>query len=92
MKREHLEHLIRAAAMIAADDEVVIIGSHAILGQFPNAPRELLRSMEADVYPRNHPERADLIDGSMGEGSPFHEAFGYYAQGVGPETATLAPG
>ncbi len=28
--------------------------------------------MEADVYPKNHPERSDLIDGSIGELSPFH--------------------
>lgn len=48
--------------------------------------------MEADVYPLNAPERADLIDGSIGEGSPFHETFGFYAQGVGPRTAVLAPG
>lgn len=48
--------------------------------------------MGADVYPLNAPERADLIDGSIGEGSPFHETFGYYAQGVGPRTAVLAPG
>src|SRR2546428_291249 len=46
----------------------------------------------ADVLPRNHPDRADLIDGSIGELSPFHETFGYYAQGVGPETATVPPG
>jgi hypothetical protein len=35
--REQLEHLIRAAAVIAADDEIVVIGSQAILGQFPRA-------------------------------------------------------
>lgn len=28
----------------------------------------------------------------MGDGSPFHEAFGYYAHGVGPETATAPAG
>lgn len=92
MNRNQLEHLIRAASTIAADDELIVIGSQAILGQHPDAPLELLRSMEADIYPRNHPERADLIDGSIGEGSPFHTTFGYYAQGVGPETAVLAPG
>ena len=48
-----------------------LIGSQAILGQFPDAPSELLVSREADVYPRMHPERAELIDGSIGEGSPF---------------------
>lgn len=92
MKRAELEHLIRAAATIADDDEIVVIGSQSILGQFPDAPAELCRSMEADVWPRNHPERWELIDGSIGELSPFHEAFGYYAQGVGPETAVLPEG
>ena len=48
--------------------------------------------MEADLYPRNRPERADLIDGAIGEGSHFHQQFGYYAQGVGEDTATLPRG
>ncbi len=30
-----------------------------------------------------------MIDGSLGELSPFHESYGYYAHGVGPETAVL---
>ena len=66
-----LQHLIRAAGTIADDDDIVVIGSQAVPGQFPAVPAELLVSREADVYPRAHPERADLIDGSIGEGSPF---------------------
>lgn len=62
-----LEHVIRAAATIARDTEIVVIGSQAILGQYPDAPAELCVSADADVYPRHHPERADLIDGSIGE-------------------------
>ena len=92
MRRSELEHVIRAAGRIARDREIVIVGSQAILGQFPDAPQALLASMEADVYPRNHPERADLIDGAIGEGSSFHEQFGYYAQGVSETTATLPKG
>lgn len=92
MKRSELEHLIRAAGSISDDSEIVVIGSQSILGQFPQAPAALLVSAEADLYPRNHPELADLIDGSIGEGSPFHEQFGYYAQGVGEQTATLPKG
>jgi len=92
MTREQLEHLIRAAAIIAEDTEIVVIGSQAIFGLLPDPPDELCRSMEADLWPRNHPERWDLVDGSLGELSPFHETFGYYAQGVGPETATLPQG
>jgi hypothetical protein len=89
MTRQQLEHLIRAAAVIADDDELIVIGSQAILGSYPEAPSALLVSVEADLYPKNHPERADLIDGTIGELSPFHDTFGYYAQGVGPTTATL---
>lgn len=92
MNRAQLEHIIGAAATIAEDDDIVVLGSQAILGQFPDAPPELLVSVEADVYPMRHPERADLVDGSIGELSPFHETFGYYAQGVGEETAVLPDG
>jgi len=92
MTRSQLEHLIRACTQIADDDELIVIGSQSILGQYPEAPAALLLSVEADVYPKNHPERADLIDGSIGEGSPFHDTFGCYAQGVGEATATLPAG
>lgn len=92
MTRSEPEHLVRAAAEIANDREIVIVGSQSVLGQFPDAPSDLLVSGEADLYPRHFPERADLIDGSIGELSPFHQTFGYYAHGVGPETATLPSG
>ncbi len=92
MKRTDLEHIIRAAAEIADDTEIIVIGSQAILGSFPNAPEILLISMEADVYPKNRPERSDLSDGSIGERSPFHDECGYYAQGVDETTAILPDG
>ena len=92
MRRSELEHIIRASGDIAQDNEIVVIGSQSILGQFPDAPVRLLVSMEMDVYPKNKPELADKIDGAIGEGSPFHEQNGYYAQGVGPETAVLPDG
>jgi hypothetical protein len=92
MTREQLEHLIRAASVIADDEVIVVIGSQAILGQFPDAPESMRMSIEADLFPWNHPERADLIEGSIGELSPFHATFGYYAQGVDEGTAILPPG
>jgi hypothetical protein len=90
MKRSELEHIIRAAGAIAKDREVIVIGSQSVLGQFPDAPTALLVSAEADVFPKNHPELADLIDGSIGEGSLFHELYGYYAQGVSEDMAVPA--
>ena len=92
MRRSDLEHLIRAAGRIAGERELVVIGSQAVLGQFPDAPVALLMSMEVDLYPLVRPELADKVDGAIGEGSVFHQTHGYYAQGVGPETATLPAG
>ena len=89
MQRSELEHIIRASGEISGDNEIIIIGSQAILGQFPDAPIRLLSSMEADVYPKNNPEKAYKVDGAIGEGSSFHELHGYYAQGVGERTAVL---
>ena len=92
MTREQLEHIVRGAAYIVDDDELIVVGSQAVLGQFPDAPPALLSSNEADVYPKNKPELADVIDGTIGELSPFHETFGYYAHGVDQATATLPNG
>lgn len=92
MRREDLEHVVKAAAEITGDTEIVVVGSQAILGQHPEAPESLLVSIEADVYPRNQPEKAIDIDGAIGDGSRFHETYGYYAHGVGPETPVAPAG
>jgi len=93
MERDQLEHVIRVASAITQETEFVIVGSQSILGAFPDAPKSLLQSNELDIYPRvNWEKLSDLIDGSIGEGSPFNETYGYYAQGVDPHTAVLPVG
>lgn len=64
MRRSQLEHLIRAAAAITDQYEIMIIGSQSILGAVPDAPDDLLQSMEADLYPPYRPDLADLINGA----------------------------
>jgi len=86
-----LEHIIRAAGSIADDKDIIVLGSTSILAQFPSLPENLLFSVEADVFPKNSPHMSDVIDGSIGELSPFHQAFGYYAHGVSSETANNLP-
>lgn len=66
MNRAEFEHVVRAAADVV-DDDIVVIGSQAILAQHPDAPPELLRSAELDVFPRTKLEAADDIDGALGE-------------------------
>lgn len=90
MKRTEFEHVIRAAAGVAGVDRLIVIGSQAIHGQIADPPAELLVSEEADIVTPDHAEHADLIDGAIGELSPFHQAFGYYGHGV-RETVALLP-
>lgn len=52
----------------------------------------MLLSLEADVYPLNDPDKATEIEGSLGDGSQFQGMNGYYARGVGPETAKAPAG
>jgi hypothetical protein len=92
MNRDQVEHVLRAAGAITGRTEWILVGSQAILGPVPNAPAELTASEELDLYAPGDEHASDLIDGSIGERSPFHETFGYYAHGVGPETATLPRG
>lgn len=91
MNRSQLEHIIRAAGSIADDNEIIILGSASIFAQFPDLPDRFLLSVEADVFPKNKPQLTDIIDGSIGELSPFHDTFGYYAHGVSKETASNLP-
>ncbi len=91
MNRLQLEHIIRAAGSIADDNEIIILGSASVFAQFPDLPDHFLLSIEADVFPKNKPHMTDIIDGSIGELSPFHDAFGYYAHGVSKETASNLP-
>ncbi len=35
MRRDQLEHIIRAAAAVTRQNDLIIIGSQAILGQYP---------------------------------------------------------
>lgn len=92
MTREQLEHVIRAAGAITGASELIVIGSQAILASVSHPPAELAASIEADVFTLRSSEDAELIDGSIGELSPFHRTFGYYAHGVGPDTAMLPEG
>ena len=96
MKRSELEHILRAAATIAGDFEVLVLGSQSILGSFTEdeLPEKAHASIEADVtfFDDDENDKSDLVDMHLGEDSQFHATFGYYAQGVNVEVATLPVG
>ena len=93
MNREQLDHVLRAATDIVEDADILIIGSQAILATTNESelPIEATRSIEVDLafFNDEDAERADAVDGAIGELSQFHETYGYYGQGVSLSTAVL---
>jgi hypothetical protein len=96
VRREQLEHVLRAASQIVGERDILVIGSQALLASIPDErlPIEATTSIEADLAVPDDPgdEKADRIDGAIGELSRFHETFGYYGHGVSVSTATLPEG
>ena len=96
MNLDQLEHVLRAASTIVDETDVLVIGSQAVLGSIPDdqLPLEATTSIEADLAFFDDPddEKADRVDGAIGELSTFHATYGYYAQGVSVSTATLPAG
>lgn len=101
MTDEELEHLIRASGAILGDGEVLVIGSQSILPWLRkyagHPPRQwadvFVASSEVDIIPIDNDEwKSDLIDGTIGETSYFHQTFGVYAQGVSLETVKAPAG
>jgi hypothetical protein len=70
MNRTLLDHIICAASRIS-DDAEIVVGSQAIHAKDMRLPPIAYISEEADVYLRNHPERADDIDLAIGRAFVF---------------------
>ncbi len=92
MKRAELETAIRAAATVAKDLDFYLIGSQAVHAYSRRAPTEVLLSQECDLYPKNCPEKANLIATQLGRVSRFARKHGFYVDIVTPEIATLPDG
>ncbi len=99
MRRDQLEHAIRTACQITGQTEVIVIGSQAILGTYPEyeLPHLATRSMEVDILPITDDnnttiELADLIVGVAGELSSFEQTHGFSIDGVDLTTAALPEG
>ena len=92
MTRDQLEHAIRAACDIAGDTELIVFGSQAILGSYPDASESLRASIEIDVQPKNYPANTDLVDATLGELSLFHSTHGFYIHGVTIDSAIFPAG
>ena len=88
MRRSHVEHVVRAAGKICEDTEFFIIGSQSLHGKHPDLADEILVSQEVDIFAKNKPNNSDYLN-VIGVDSPFHQAYGYYADPVDEHTAVL---
>jgi hypothetical protein len=91
MKKQQLDHVLRAAGRITGQKQFVIIGSQALHGKYPDLPDDIVRSAEVDLVASKSPSRTEWLN-AIGVGSPFHVSFGYYADPVDEKTATLPRG
>lgn len=92
MKRQELEHLLRAVGSITGAKEVYVFGSQAILAYDISYDETIHRSMEADLaIPGDKGALSNEIEGSLGEGSIFAVTYGYYAEGVEEGVSCLPP-
>lgn len=96
MRRDQLEHLIRAAGDLLGEATVLVIGSQAILATVDDPEEQaLMSSLEADILPLDDDDdhtKATLIDGVLGAGSQFDATHGIHADGVDRRTAILPSG
>jgi len=92
VKKRQLEQTLRAAGQLARDPEFFLIGSQAVHAYCRRPPAEVLLSRECDLYPKNHPQAAHLLDSKLGRRSSFARKHGFYADVVTPEIASLPDG
>jgi hypothetical protein len=91
MKKHELDHILRAAGRITGEKQFVIVGSQALHGRYPDLPDSICASAEADIIAKNLPNRTEWLN-AIGADSPFHETYGYYADPVDEQVATLPKG
>jgi hypothetical protein len=91
MKKRHIDQVLRAAGALTGEKEFVIVGSQALHGRVPKVPEALVRSAEVDLLATQSADRLAWLN-ALGQGSPFHEQNGYYADPVDETTVKLPRG
>ncbi len=90
MKKQHVDHVLRAAGEITGEKQFVIVGSQALHGKFPDAADDIVRSAEVDLIATKRADRTEWLN-AIGQDSQFHETCGYYADPVDETTIARLP-
>jgi hypothetical protein len=91
MKKHQLDHVLRAAGRITGEKQFIVMGSQSLHGKHPDLPDDILASAEAHLIAKNVRTRTEWLN-AIGQDSPFHEEFGYYADPIEERTAILPKG
>lgn len=91
MKKQQVDHVLRAAGRITGEKKFIILGSQALHGRHPDVADTIIKSAEVDLFAPDQPDRTERLV-VIGAYSPFHEQFGYYADPVSEATANLPKG
>jgi hypothetical protein len=92
MTKTKLEIMLREAGKIARDRDFFLFGSQSLRALRPSYPKEFPKSLEADLYPRNHPQAWGLLRQQMGRDSKFFRKHGVYLDCVDPALALFPDG
>ncbi len=91
MKKQQVDHVLRAAGQITGEKQFVIIGSQSLHGKYPDLADAIVMSAEVDLIASKKRDRTEFLN-EIGVDSHFHQQFGYYADPVDATTATLPRG
>jgi hypothetical protein len=91
MKKQQIDHVLRAAGRITGEKQFIIIGSQSLHGKYPDLANDIVRSAEVDLIAKRDPSRTEWLN-VIGQDSEFHEEFGYYADRIDETTAILPKG
>lgn len=98
MNREQLGRAIKAACANLDESPVIVLGSQSILGSYDTSelPEVAFKSREVDILPLSGitdppslEEKLLTLDARLGEDSPFHDAHGFYVEGIHKDIVVL---
>lgn len=89
MTKSELENLLRKAGKLARDRDFFLIGSQSLRGVCKTIPSDFPKTLEADLYPRHHPQAWSILREALGNRSKFFADHGYYLDCTDPALATL---
>lgn len=84
--------MLREAGAVARERDFFLFGSQSLRAVCRRIPREFPKTLEADLYPRRHPQTWSLLRQQLGRGSRFYRKHGVYLDCVDPGLATLPDG